>query len=353
MIREIPLETRPSLREDTMVIRRVILALAVLVGAFSPMMVQAQALPSAQESGAGEAPVDRELPCPFPPLDAQHEAYVRQCLQYWESSTSQIQRFRCKFNRWEYDPIFGPPAHPQTGEMQAAAICSGEIKFEMPDKAMFDVVGKWTYRAGEEGKPGEYADAGEAQLERWISDGRFTYEFDFAGKQLKKHELPPEMQGKTIADGPIPFIFGAKADRMLQRYWIRVITPDDAAKRGEYWLEAYPRFASDAADFSRVRVILDGEEFLPQAIEIFAADYDEIRNRKSATYTFEERRKNESDRTLFFIQRAPFYEPSIPSGWQLVEMPLNRTPAVGPTTTSPGATVGPPRVGQSTDGVDR
>jgi len=336
-----------------MVIRCAILSLLFLCLCFPICQVESQGLPATSSAAGPETPADRELPCPFPPLDAQHEAYVRQCLEYWESSTSQIQRFRCKFNRWEYDPIFGPPAHPQTGEMQAAAICSGEIKFEMPDKAMFDVVGKWTYRAGEEGKPGEYVDAGEAQLERWISDGRYTYEFDFTGKQLKKHELPPEMQGKTIADGPIPFIFGAKADRMLQRYWIRVITPDDASKRGEYWLEAYPRFASDATDFSRVRVILDGQEFLPQAIEIFAADYDEIRNRKSATYTFEERRKNESDRTLFFIQRKPFYEPSIPGGWQLVEMPLNRLPNDGTTSPTPGATVGPPRVGQSLEGVDR
>ena len=33
------------------------------------------------------------------------------------------------------------------------------------------------------------------------------------------------MRGEAIADGPIPFISGAKADKMKQRYWIRDITP--------------------------------------------------------------------------------------------------------------------------------
>ena len=45
------------------------------------------------------------------------------------------------------------------------------------------------------------------------------------------------MQGEAIADGPIPFIFGAKVDKMKQRYWIRDITPkEEIGKRT--WLEA-------------------------------------------------------------------------------------------------------------------
>ena len=48
-----------------------------------------------------------------------------------------------------------------------------------------------------------------------------------AEKKLKVHPLPKEMQGEAIADGPVPFIFGAKADKMKQRYWIRDVTPKE------------------------------------------------------------------------------------------------------------------------------
>ena len=250
---------------------------------------------------------------------------------YWENSTSQIQRFRCSFNRWDYDPVFGPAPDPKTGEMQAATICTGEIKYQLPDKAMYEVTGKWTFQAANPDTGGQatHVEAGPELREKWISDGRWTFEFDFNSRQIRKRELPPEMQGKTIADGPIPFIFGAKADKMNERYWIRVITPTDAQKNGEYWLEAYPKKQDDAQDFSRVKVILDSE-FLPKAVEIYAADYDDLRNRKSQTYVFEDRKINESNLNLFKILDRAFYDPAIPSGWQLVEIKLDNNIATGP-----------------------
>jgi len=261
------------------------------------------------------------LPCPFPELDEQHSAYVRQLLDYWESSTQQVERFRCKFNRWDYDPVFGPAADPTTGEMRAAAICSGEIKFEVADKALVEITGKWIFTPASADGPEQYKEAGQEMLERYITDGRYAFEFDFTSKRVLKRELPPELAGTTIADGPIPFIFGAKAEKMMARYWIRVVTPEDAAQSGQYWLEAYPKFASDAGNYSRVRVVLGGEDFLPIAMEIFDPRWDPVTNPKTQSYEFTERKKNESS-SLFFIQRRPFYEPAIPSDWQLVPIPL-------------------------------
>ena len=71
------------------------------------------------------------------------------------------------------------------------------------------------------------------------------------------------MQGKAIVDGPLPFLFGAKADKIKARYWLRVITPSDA--KGEYWLEAWPKSRYDSANFQRVEIILDEKDYLPKA----------------------------------------------------------------------------------------
>ena len=37
--------------------------------------------------------------------------------------------------------------------------------------------------------------------------------------------MPPELQGKAIVDGPLPFLFGADAQKLKQRYYLRIITP--------------------------------------------------------------------------------------------------------------------------------
>lgn len=280
---------------------------------------QAPGLAAPAEQGP-QAPEEQLLPCPFEPLDANHEAYVHQLLDYWESSTKQIERFHCSFTRWEFDPVFGPAPDPTTGELKAMVLARGEIKYELPDKALVDCTQKWNFIAATAEAAEHYDPAPEVQLERFITDGSFVYEFDFNSQQVKKRELPPEMRGRTIADGPIPFIFGAEAAKMLARYWIRVVTPPEAAEKGEYWLEAYPKFAGDRSEFHHVRVILDGTEFLPVALEVYAASYTEA-NPAFMTYKFEDRRKNPNN-SLFIIQRRPFYEPQIPSGWQLVEIPL-------------------------------
>ncbi|HAN98610.1 MAG TPA: hypothetical protein DCQ98_14765 [Planctomycetaceae bacterium] len=275
-------------------------------------------------SDVGQTPLhdpNTPLPCPFPPLDERHEAYVRQLLEYWENSTNQVERFHCKFNRWDYDPVFGPAPDPTTGKVEAAAISTGEIKFEGPDKAAVEVTGRWLYTPATAEEQAQYKEAGPEQLERYVTDGRYAFEFDYTTKQVRKRELPPEIRGTTIADGPIPFIFGAKADRMLARYWIRVITPEDAAADGQYWLEAYPKYLSDASNFSRVRVVLNGDEFLPIAMEVFDPQWDEVRNFRSQSYQFEERVKNPSQGVLF-LQRRPFYDPEIPRDWTLIDMPL-------------------------------
>ena len=74
------------------------------------------------------------------------------------------------------------------------------------------------------------------------------------------------MQGKAISDGPLPFVFGAKADTLRKRYFMRIITPPGVTD--QIWLESLPRYQADAANFSKVELILQARDLMPFAIQI-------------------------------------------------------------------------------------
>ena len=214
----------------------------------------------------------------------------------WERHSEDIKTFQCKFTRREYDPVWGPPNDPKF-------VDEGMIKYATPDKGLFLVEGK--------------------RAEKWICDGKSIYAYDFQQKKLTQHKLPPEMQGKAIADGPLPFLFGAKAERLKQRYLIRIITPPGA--ENEVWLEAYPRYQQDAANFKRAELILATNDMRPIGLQIH------LPNGKCRTsYHFENIVLNDP---LRFFKGDPF-RAYTPFGWKkVVEEPppqqASRKPASG------------------------
>jgi TIGR03009 family protein len=191
---------------------------------------------------------------PKPPftLTAQEEAQVDSVLNRWEEHNRSIKTFDCQFTRWIYDMIFGPANRPKF-------IDSGIIKYAAPDRGMFRV--ETTERDGKN-VPVE-----NARAEHWISDGKSIFEFNPGKKQLTEHKLPPELQGKAIADSPLPFFFGAEAKKLKQRYFIRLLPPPNGGQ-DQIWLEAYPRFQQDAANWRRATFIISAHDMAPFGLEI-------------------------------------------------------------------------------------
>ncbi len=248
---------------------------------------------------------------PFPPLSAKHNSYIDQLLKYWEGSSAQVKRYQCQFTRWEYDGIFGPRANAK-GVLPAKTIATGIIRYEAPDKGMYEVEKLYDYApprvAG--GEP-QYPERKENNKEKWICDGVNVYEMDFNQKKMLVIPLPPESRGKAISDGPLPFLFGVEAEKVKKRYWLRVITPKNA--EGEYWLEAWPKRLHDAQSFKKVEVIIDEKDFLPKAIQIFGTQYDPRTNQSRTAFTFEKREKNKIDLNIF---KAKFHKPKLEKGWK-------------------------------------
>ena len=134
------------------------------------------------------------------PLAPNQQAWVDEVLLAWEKTSDEIVTFKCKMQRWEYDPAFGPqdPSNPHTfGE--------GVVQYAKPDKGMFKIesLKKYVGAAKVGGNPW-VTEIGE----QWVCDGRSIFEFDTRNQRLRQAILPKEMQGKAIADGPLPFLFG-------------------------------------------------------------------------------------------------------------------------------------------------
>jgi len=240
-----------------------------------------------------DQPVYRRVPTvqqrPAPPpatmapfrLTPQEEAYLDQVLIAWQRRSEQVKTFESDFTRWEYDPVFGDAEKPKYRD-------DGKLKYAAPDRGMFKVEGD--------------------RAEHWISDGKSIFQYNFAKKQLIEHKLPAHLQGKAIANSPLPFLFGARAADLKRRYWMRIVTP--ANVKNQIWLEAYPRFREDAANFHRAELILKAAEMTPHALQIH------LPNGKNRTvYQFYNIAINDPLKKFFRIN--PFHA-STPLGWQKI-----------------------------------
>ncbi|HUY34604.1 MAG TPA: hypothetical protein VMV69_17805 [Pirellulales bacterium] len=231
-------------------------------------------------------------------LTAEQQAVVDLVLRQWEKKQKGITTFSCSFILREYDGTYQDDKS-RTRESE------GVLYYAAPDKGSYRVYDK-------KDVPGE----------RWVCDGKAIYEFQSAEKKLIERPLPEEMRGKAIADSPLPFVFGSSAEKMLQRYWMKVSTPADnrtgiMLEEGQILLEAVPRFRQDAGNFQSVEVVLNERDMLPVAINQFLPGHSRQKESRK-TYLFSDQVVNG------FIDQVSRYisKPRKPLGWKhIVEEP--------------------------------
>jgi TIGR03009 family protein len=263
------------------------------------------------QGGPSQAGAPQAAASPFPPLSPEHQKFLDDVLNYWETRSKSIERYRCTFQRWEYDPVFGPPGTFKT-------YSEGTIKYSVPDKGMFRVESiKHFTPPANPGEQPKYTERQGESGEYWICNGTSIFEHDHKNKQLIERELPPHMRGKAITEGPLPFLFGAEAAKIKQRYWMRPLAVPEGVK--EYWLEAYPKYRKDAASYLKLQVIIDQADFLPKGLVIFDRNFDPRTNPSRTTFTFNNRELNWSIALQQLnIWNRYFYEPKTPFGWKKI-----------------------------------
>ena len=259
------------------------------------------------------------------PLAANVQQWVDDVLVEWERESAKVNYYECTFERWEFEPVFGPrDGNPKT-------LASGVLKYQSPDKGLFRVENLQQYvpPAQPGGKPHFVVPKGEFG-EHWVCNGVSIFEFDNRQKKLFERVLPKEMQGKAIADGPLPFLFGAQAATIKQRYWIKPLTPPDGVNN-EYWLEAWPKSRQDSANFKFVQVVIAQNDFMPSALAVYMPNYNPKTNPARIEYQFADRKarlKSEKFKAADLqFWKAQFYEPKTPLGWKKEVMNLGAAPA--------------------------
>ena len=285
-----------------------IVAAALLAGAAAAGRAFGQAAAAPQAS-----PIQPPAPRQPPALSPQEQAALDQLLAAWEARSAAVKTWSCTFHKWEYNAW--SPADPK-GERLAFAESAGELKYAAPDKGLFRIkeskqwnpqTRRYEVRGGESG-------------EHWVCNGESIFEFRHTDRQLRETKLPPEMRGKAISDGPLPFVFGAKADTLKKRYWMRIITPPNATD--QIWLEALPRFQADAANFSKVELILRSRDLMPFAIQIFKPG-----GRDQDVYQFDPN-TNLIDKGLDLFR--DFAKPSTPFGYKYILEDVPAGPQAAP-----------------------
>jgi TIGR03009 family protein len=271
-----------------------------------------------QDAPRGTAPGQNPPAPPFQ-LSPQEQANLDNILDAWEKKNGVIKTFKADFDRRQYDPVFFPK---QPGQLERPKQTSlGEIKYVAPDKGLLRETEGSTWSLNPTSRQLENKKL-EA-LEHWACDGKTLYKVDYQQRTVEEITIPPELQGKGITQGPMPFVFGAKAAELKARYYIRPDTPE--GRSGEYWLEIRPRFMRDAENYSKVEIILDANTMFPNAIEILGT--------------------NGTDRDVYILKpKGAFdltsifrddFSPS-PLGFKHVKNTPNAPPAAQPGATPPG-----------------
>lgn|GEM_PF-479205 len=277
--------------------------------------------PTAQQRRGPTAPQRGRIGPPFQVTPVEQQ-FVDQILQMWENESSKITTFNSRFELWEYDLVFGPGA-------QIPGIKStGQLTYSKPDKGSFKIDEIRRYQPQDAAVPQEsdWVLQDKEVGAHWVCDGKAVYEYKHNKKQLVVQPLPPEMQGKEIVNGPLPFLFGAKAAELKRRYWIR-------SKQGnpeQIWLEAYPRDQRDAANYHHVEIILDRKAMQPQAIKVHSPN-----NQSHSVYMFDKPTINGKLNALF---GGLFNAPRTPFGWKRVVQNLPAASPAGPQAAIPQST---------------
>ena len=255
-----------------------------------PVVPQAPILqPGPQQQPAPAAQAGQQPPPPPFKLTKEEEAQLDAVLAAWQGHGARVKTFRASFIRYEYDQVFGPADKPRF-------VDEGSIAFGSPDKGMYSV-----------DKP---------RQEYWICDGKSIVEYDYQKRRVTEHKLPPELQGKQITNGPLPFLFGAPSDQLKHRYYLRLITPAGAQGK-EIWLQAVPRFQQDAANFRHAELILAADTMNPAALQTHQPG-----GKNRAAYVFKNVIVNDP---LGWLKGDPF-RAITPLGWERI---VEEAPQVG------------------------
>jgi TIGR03009 family protein len=225
---------------------------------------------------------------------------LNELLQHWEREAVQTTSLYARLRQSRKNPVF-PNAPPETKE--------GWAKFmKFPDGG----VGAHLYLVNPQ-NPNDY--------DRIVFTGTYIYQFRPQDKTVNVIPIQPQKAGKAPDDGPLPFLFGMKAETATKRYQLTILSkPKDA----EWYthVQVIPNFGPDQQDFQRAEVAILNKD--TQAIpkdmpkRIFYVEPNNVQ----VSWDIDEIQRNPIGK----IQRIDFAAPDVPKGWEKVIQPVQPPP---------------------------
>jgi len=184
---------------------------------------------------------------------------LEKVLKDWEFHTSQFKTMTVDFSRFTYD---------QGCEVEKRA--EGSVAYAAPDKGNYVIRGVKLDKddvSKKENKNGVPFTLKSDDPERWVCTGKEVIRFDDRARPptYEKVTIPPESQGQNIIDGPLPFLFGMKADRAKRRYRALKLLKNDGS---EIWLQVRSREEQDTKAWDTAVIIIDAKKYVPKAVKL-------------------------------------------------------------------------------------
>lgn len=253
--------------------------------------------PGANAAGA------RPMAVPFV-LTPEEEAVLDMILRRWQGDSAKIENLQCEIEVWEEIQAFGKKTHRL-----------GDLRYQKPDKGLYHI--KSDVQDGPEGPKMTKAE----NAPHWACDGTALYEFRHADKVLKEMRLPAHMQGQALVHSPLPFLFGAQAEELKRRYFLKDTSSDEERQKGQLWLLAFPKYQADAANFIKAEIILTehviGQHklLLPYGLKLYMPNGQGQQGGDTTSHVFRKYAVNQTG-VLQIWQSSRVFSPPTPWGYE-------------------------------------
>ncbi|MDR2644290.1 MAG: hypothetical protein LBC74_16030 [Planctomycetaceae bacterium] len=238
-------------------------------------------------------------------LKQEEQRELDDFLLRWERYSETVNNYEVDFNAFFYDPTnpLSPPVTSSEPQLKPLKIMFGYFKYVAPRKFVYHIEGEWLQK--ERVKYINPEITPNVTAEKTIIDGQSLFFYDFPAKKVTQYRMPPEVLNRTIANGPFPLIFGAKAIDMKKRFSMKIVTNPDYRDK-EIWLWAVPLLAEDQQEFIKIEIRMDKRTLNAMALKRIDP------NEKSyTTYTLQNPRVNKFNGIF-----GDFFNPDVPRGWK-------------------------------------
>lgn len=183
---------------------------------------------------------------------------LEKVLQTWEQRSTDMGRVQGEFTRREYNKVF-----------ETVKFAAGHYWYEYPDKGRMDFLADRQIPAAPDNKIEAYGTTftiEPAEANSWICNGKEILDVDLVNKTYNRVQIPVQFQGNNISDGPLPFLFGMKADKLKGRYVLSLGAMHNPAER--IHLVAHPLHPTERREYQEANVLLNPETYLPTHIQL-------------------------------------------------------------------------------------